>query len=147
MIKSIVVSLLLVVGVQSSFAAEDAAESMVASKKKADMTYKQLMQIMGNASTAMHEGIIQENKQMVVEGVTFILTHPAPKHKPWDIMRDEDKEGFKESLLSFDKTLDEQAIRVRDAATQDNWIEANKALSGLNELCIGCHSMWRGAVK
>ena len=47
------------------YAEEQTAEQLVASKKKADMTYKQLMATMGSGSTMMHEGILRENKQMV----------------------------------------------------------------------------------
>jgi cyanate lyase len=45
-----------------SHAEERTAEQLVASKKKADMTYKQLMEIMGDASAMIHKGIIRENK-------------------------------------------------------------------------------------
>jgi len=68
-------------------AEEKTAEQLVASKKKADMSYRQLMATMGIGSTMMHEGILRENKQMVKSGANLILHHPAPKHKPWSIMK------------------------------------------------------------
>ena len=46
------------------YAEEQTAEQLVSSKKKADMSYKQLMATMGNSSSMMHEGILRENKQM-----------------------------------------------------------------------------------
>ena len=36
------------------YAQEDAAEKMVASKQQADMTYRQLMEILGKASSMIH---------------------------------------------------------------------------------------------
>ena len=34
------------------------AEQLVASKQKADITYRQLMEMMGNASATIHSGLI-----------------------------------------------------------------------------------------
>ena len=125
------------------YAQEDAAEKMVASKQQADMTYRQLMEILGKASSMIHEGIIRENQQMVKEGADIVLHHPAPNHKPWTIMQEEDQEGFQQSLLAFDKILDEHAIKAADAAAKADWLAANGALNDLNASCISCHSMWR----
>ncbi|HOP15896.1 MAG: hypothetical protein H6956_09470 [Chromatiaceae bacterium] len=126
-----------------AFAQDDAAEQLVASKQQADMSYRQLMEILGKASSMIHEGIIRENKQMVKEGADIVLHHPAPNHKPWTIMPPEDQDGFKQSLLAFDKILDEHAISAEDAATKGDWQTANSALNDLNASCISCHAMWR----
>jgi len=126
---------------------EMTAEQLVASKKKADMTYRQLMQIMGKASSMMHEGILRENKQMIKEGANIIVGHPAPKHKPWTIMRKEDHKAFKKTLKSFNKTLDQQAEKVAEEAAKDNWKGANSAAHDLMNSCITCHEMWRAKVK
>lgn len=139
----IVIVLIIGLFTTNAFAQEDLAEQLVASKQQADMTYRQLMEILGEASGVIHKGILRENKQMVREGADIILHHPAPKHKPWTIMKDEDQEGFKQSLLAFDKILDEHAGKAAVAAENDNWIEANKALNDLNASCISCHAMWR----
>ena len=78
-----------------TYAQQDDAEALVAGKQKAEMTYRQLMEILGRASSLIHEGILRENKQMVKEGANIILNHPAPNHKPWLIMSEADREGFK----------------------------------------------------
>ena len=130
-----------------SHANEQTAEQLVASKVRADMTYKQLMEIMGRASTMIHEGILRENKQLVKEGANIILNHPAPKHKPWTIMHKSDHKSFKKSLLAFDKILDVHAQRALKEAKDENWIEANDALHQLNTSCISCHSMWKNKVN
>jgi hypothetical protein len=145
--KKLLTTLLIVFTAQTGHAEQDAAESLVASKKKADMSYRQLMAIMGRASATIHEGILRENKQMVIEGVNFILTHPVPNHKPWEIMEEKDQASFKSALLSFDKILDTQATKIREEAVSGNWAGANSALGDLNASCIACHSMWRSKVK
>lgn len=127
----------------ASYAEDKTAEALVASKQKADMTYRQLMEIMGDASSMMHKGVIRENKQMVKEGANIILTHPAPNHRPWTIMPEEDQDGFKQSLLAYDKILDSKARRVIDRAEQGSWVEASSSLHELNAACISCHAMWR----
>jgi hypothetical protein len=141
--KSQLAVLVLVLVSAPLFAQDDAAEKMIASKQQADMTYRQLMEILGRASSLVHEGIIRENKQMVKEGVDIVLHHPAPNHKPWTIMQPADQDGFKQSLLAFDKILDDYAIRAEAAAAKGDWLAANSAFNDLNAACISCHSMWR----
>ena len=145
--KKIIVAVVISLIALNSYAEEKTAEQLVASKIKADITYRQLMEFMGNASSMMHEGIIRENKQMVKEGANIILNHPAPKHKPWSIMNKSDQEGFKKSLLTFDKILDLHAENTEKEAEKNNWLEANKAFNELSTSCISCHSMWKDKVK
>jgi cytochrome c553 len=130
-----------------SNAQDKTAEELVASKKKADMSYKQLMQIMGSSLSTINHGIIVENKQMVQEGANFILGHPAPSHKPWTIMEKSDQAGFKETLIEFDQLLDEKAKAVASAAKAGDWLDANEAASDLSNTCISCHGMWKNKVK
>ena len=131
----------------ATFGQRDAVDQLVASKKQADITYRQLMAILGEASSIIHKGILQENKQMVREGADIVLHHPAPKHKPWTIMDENDQAAFKQSLLTFDKIMDEHAGRAAEAAAKENWMDANRALSDLNASCISCHAMWRNKTK
>ena len=103
-------SVILTLGLTTTalFGQGDTADQLVASKKQADIMYRQLMAILGEASSIIHKGILRENKQMVRTGADIVLHHPAPKHKPWTIMDEKDQETFKQSLLTFDVTI--QAI-------------------------------------
>lgn len=146
--RNIILSIMLAsMIISSSYAETKTAEQLVASMKKADMTYRQLMEVMGRSTSMMHEGILRENKQMVEVGANFILTHPAPNHKPWTIMKKEDQEGFKQSLLAFDKILDIHTEAMVEAAKKEDWIEASKASHELLNSCVSCHVMWRNKVK
>lgn len=145
--KRIGVALAICLVAVASHAEEKTAEELVASKEKADMTYRQLMEIMGGASIMIHEGIIRQNQQMVRTGANIILNHPAPKHKPWTIMEKPDQEGFKQSLLSFDQILDAHAARVAEEARKGNWIEASGAAHELTNSCIACHAAWKDKAK
>lgn len=131
----------------SVYAQDKAAEELVASMPKADMTYRELMETMGKSSATIHEGILRQNKQMVTYGVNYILTHPAPKHKPWSIMQKSDQQNFKSSLLAFDKILDTHAERVVKAADDNNWAMASEAAFDLQNACVSCHAMWKDKVK
>lgn len=122
---------------------EHSAEQLVAGMQRADMTYQQLMEIMGEASGMMHEGILRQNQLMVKTGANFILTHPAPSHNPWEIMPEEDQAGFKASLVTFDKILDQYTLETVEAAEQKDWLTASEALQELNKSCIACHQMWK----
>ncbi|TVT50173.1 MAG: hypothetical protein FHP94_03645 [Denitromonas halophila] len=123
------------------------AEQLVSSKTRADMTYRELMEVMGKSLSTILEGIVRENKQMVDVGANFILTHPAPKHKPWDIMQETDQAAFKQSLLAFDALLDLHSKSVVSAAMNNDWIEAGNAAHALTSSCVSCHAMWKNKVK
>ncbi len=122
-------------------------DQLLASKKKADMTYRQLMEIMGSASSMIHQGILRENKQMVKTGANIILNHPAPNHKPWSIMQKSDQKEFKKSLMSYNKVLDSNAERVAKEAGMGKWRDASKSAHELSISCAACHSSWRNKVK
>ncbi len=122
------------------------AEELVASKEGVDMTYKQLMQIMGESSSMIHKGILNKNKMMVEVGANFILGHPAPNHRPWLIMREEDQESFQRTLLSYSQVLDVQALAIVEAARDENWIQVNRAAHRLTSSCISCHTVWKDKV-
>ena len=140
---------MLLVGLISTatYAQEKTAEELVASKQKADMTYRQLMEILGAASSMMHEGILRENQQMVKEAANIILNHPAPKHKPWSIMKKADQNGFKKSLKYYNSALDSHAERAATEAAKGDWQEAKNASNDLMNSCTSCHAMWRAKVK
>lgn len=147
MLKILIILLSMSLLASNVFAEKDDAEKLVSSMKKADMTYRQLMEVMVRSSSMMHEGILRENKQMVEVGANFIFTHPAPNHKPWSIMKKEDQVGFKQSLVSFDKILDVHTESIVEASKKENWIEASKAANELMNSCISCHAMWKNKVK
>ena len=69
------------------------AEKLVASMRKADMTYKELMAIMGETISTMQTGVLTQNREMVEQAGQFIVNHPAPNQAPWDIMPDADQGG------------------------------------------------------
>ena len=135
---------LLVGGAQAQ---EGTAEGLVAGMERADMTYRELMEVMGGASGLMHEGILRQNPQMVKSGANIILTHPAPSHDPWAIMAVGDQAGFKSSLVSFDKLLDEYSESTAEAAAARDWPTASQSLQELNTACVTCHAMWKDKVK
>ncbi len=123
------------------------AEELVASKNTSVMSYKQLMNILNSGSVMVHQGIIIENKQMVIEGAGLILNHAAPKEKPWFIMRESDQESFKNSLLSYDIVLDNYAKKLVEEANNEDWLKASKTAHELMNSCIVCHSLWRLKVE
>jgi hypothetical protein len=131
----------------SAGAQEKTAEKLVASMQQADMTYRELMEVMGKSSSIMHEGIIRQNKQMVKLGANFIFTHPAPKHKPWEIMEEADQGAFKQSLVTFDEILDIHTNNIVKAAKEENWTGASMAAHELMNSCIACHAIWKHKVK
>lgn len=123
--------------------AQEDADALVASKNKADMSYRELMQILGRSLTWIQAGIVQENKQLVRVGVNHVIHHPAPNHKPWTIMDKADQEGFKQALLSFDPVLDIHANEAAAAVEKGDWIGATEAAARLQTACVSCHAQWK----
>jgi hypothetical protein len=126
---------------------ESAADALVAGKQRADMTYRELMQILGRSLGWMQSGIVLENKQLVREAANHVQHHPAPRHKPWLIMDPLDQEGFKQALLAFDAMLDRGAGEVTAAVEQGDWIGATEAMARLQTTCVSCHMQWRGKAR
>ncbi len=123
------------------------AEQLVASKKNAEMSYRELMNILGSGTTMVQLGILMENKQMIIEGSGLILNHAAPNEDPWLIMNKQDQEEFKNSLLSYDIILDNYAREIAEKAKEEDWLEVNKKTYELINSCVVCHSLWRHKVK
>jgi hypothetical protein len=128
-------------------AEDQTADQLVASKLQADMTYRQLMEIMGAASAMIQEGIVRENPEMTRMGAGMIADHPAPNHKPWAIMAEADQGAFKQTLLSFDEMLHTEATRIEEAAAGRDWLAASEAAHALTNACVTCHAAWKARVK
>jgi len=138
----------LVLGLPLQVHAQDkTAEELVASMRKADMTYRQLMQVFGSSMQQISLGIYAQNKQLVETGAQYILGHPAPNHKPWSIMPLQDQDDFKDALLSFDPLLDLNVNVIVQNVKANDWLAAGEALNDLNSTCISCHSEWKNKVK
>lgn len=131
----------------SLYAQEKTADDLVKSMKKADITYAQLMQGMGMAKNNIDGGIISMNKLLVERGIDFIRTHPAPKQKPWVIMAQNDREGFKSMLVYYDKKMDEDVEAIEKAIKSKDWQKALEASTELSNSCISCHVSYKNKVK
>jgi len=125
----------------------DDANALVASKKKSDMSYAQMMQQLEKGMELMQSGVINENTALVRLGATLINDHPAPREKPWSIVKDEDREAFKETLLAYDVLLHESVTAVTEELPSKDWAEINQKVFEVTNHCISCHSMWKENVN
>ena len=123
------------------------AQSLVDSKAKSDMTYKQIMQRMGEAYNLIQRGLINENKELIKIGATMIDKHPAPKEKPWTIVKKTDQKAFKQTLLSYNDLLHESAYRINGALNKNDWHLVHQEINILSGHCVSCHSSWKNNLK
>jgi len=125
------------------------AEKLVAHKQKSDMSYKQMMQRMGEAYHMIQTGIINQNKALVTLGASLIQNHPAPKNKPWSIVKKEDVAAFKQTLLAYDKLLHEGTRKLQKSVKTKtpNWSLVNENAFALSNHCVSCHAMWKENLK
>lgn len=145
--KLLIAALVAIALANGLVAQEKSADDLVKSKKKEDISYRQLMNGMAMANNNIHTGILSMNKFLVVRGINLIRTHPAPRKKPWIIMAKEDRDGFKSMLVYYDKKMDEDLDAVEKAVNKKDW---NKAFSAANEFstsCINCHTAYKNKVK
>jgi hypothetical protein len=131
----------------SVFAEVKNADELIKTMKKEDITYAQLMSGMSMAINNIQTGIISMNKMLVDRGIDFIRTHPAPKQKPWVIMDKKDREGFKASLVHFDKKMDDDVLLIEKAVAKKDWASAMDGLNTFQNTCISCHTTWKNEVK
>lgn len=141
--KKIATALLVAALFPLSIQAQESAENLVATMRKAEMTYKELMTIMGRSIGMMQEGVLTQNRELVEQGANIIFTHPAPNHTPWAIMKAEDQEGFKQALVTYDKVLDNDTNDILKATRGRDWLAATGALSQLQTSCVSCHMQWK----
>ncbi len=123
------------------------AEKLVQSKEKSDMTYKQMMQRMGEAYKMMQSGVINENRELVKLGAWMIQNHPAPKDKPWSIVKEEDVEDFKQTLISYDEILHKSVAEIDDSLEYNDWILINQKVYDMSNHCVSCHNSWKNNLK
>jgi len=125
----------------------DNAQNLVDSKIKSDMTYKQIMQRMGEAYNMMQRGLINENKELVKLGAMMIDNHPAPKEKPWTIVKTKNQKVFKQTLLSYNKLLHTSAYNINDALKNNDWNNVHERINTLSGHCVSCHTSWKNNLK
>ena len=106
-----------------------------------------MMQRMGEAYKMMQTGIMDQNKELVKMGTWMIDNHPAPKEKPWTIVKEEDKESFKQTLIAYDKLLHTSSYEINEALANEDWIEINKRVFELSNHCLTCHQIWKNNLK
>jgi ABC-type nickel/cobalt efflux system permease component RcnA/cytochrome c556 len=123
------------------------ADALVQSKKQSDMTYKQMMQQMGEAYLLMQKGLLMQDSKMVKQGASMIDNHPAPKEKPWSIVKKEDQASFKQTLIAYNDLLHEGAHAITQAITTKDWVEIQSSIHALSAHCVSCHSAWKDNLK
>ena len=123
------------------------ADELVQSKKKSNMTYNDLMQKFGISYSMIQNGLITQDKLLIKIGTKQIQNHPAPKNKPWSIVKKEDTEAFKATLLYYDKLLHNTTSNIQKALDSDDWILINNHISTLSNHCVNCHITWKNNLK
>jgi cytochrome c biogenesis protein CcdA len=115
---------------------------IVQRKHASHMTYKQMMQQMGESFKMVQTGLLTQNSDLIRLGADLIQHHPAPKTKPWLIMPEEEQEAFRESLIAYDKLLHQSAGMIIDALDKDIY-EVNNRIFEMSNHCISCHQLWQ----
>ncbi len=134
----------LVFGSSAVPAHESAAfDSLLAQKRKADISFAQLMQIMHQATGMIFDGILYENPEMVALGAHLLAEHPAPAKGPAAAIVPERREEFKNVMPTYDKVFQGTAERVTADASKGRWPDAYAGYREITHACVACHMAWR----
>jgi len=118
-------------------------DSILAQKRKADISFAQLMQVMHQATQMIFDGILFENKEMVSLGAHLLDEHPAPAQGPAVAVIPEKRAEFKAVMPAYDKVFHLAADRVRGAAAKGQWQDAYAGYREITDACMACHTAWR----
>ena len=101
-------------------------DKLVQDKEKSTLTYKQIMQQFSEGYLMLQEGVVNQDKLPIRIGLDMILNHPAPSYKPWNIVKDQDMEGFKQTLLYYDQQLHNTGKDIEQSLDTNNWLQINR---------------------
>lgn len=118
-------------------------DATLAAKRKADISFAQLMQIMHQASAMILDGILSENSEMTALGAHLLAEHPAPAGGPGRAMVPEKREAFREVMPAYDKIFHAATERIVEASSQRRWPEAYAGYREVMDACVACHDAWR----
>lgn len=118
-------------------------DSILAKKRKEDISFAQLMQVMHQATQMIFDGIMFENKEMVALGAHLLDEHPAPARGPAADMVPEKRAAFRNVMPAYDKVFHLAADRVRAAAAKGQWQDAYAGYREIADACVACHAAWR----
>lgn len=118
-------------------------DALLAKKRKADISFAQLMQVMHQATQMIFDGILFENKELAITGARLLDEHPAPARGPAADMVPEKRAEFGGVMPAYDKLFHQAADRIRAAAAQGKWSEAYAGYREITDACVACHEVWR----
>lgn len=129
------------IGSGSVFAA--GLDDVLANKRKADITFAELMHIMHQATGMIFDGILFENRELVRTGANLLENHPAPSKGPGVAIIPSQREAFKNVMPSYDALFHGAVDRIEAAADKGNWQEAYAGYRDITDACVTCHAAWR----
>lgn len=118
-------------------------EEVLASKRKADISFAQLMQVLQQGTEMIFAGIMQENAELVAFGARLIDEHPAPRGGPTVAFVQEKREEIKRVMPVYNQLFHQTAARIRAAAQQGRWQDAYAGYQEIADACVACHVAWR----
>lgn len=118
-------------------------DDVLARKRKADITFAELMQIMHQATGMIFDGILYENRELLRTGTSLLENHPAPAKGPGVAIIPERREAFKNVMPTYDELFHGAVDRIEAAAEKGNWQEAYAGYREITDACVTCHAAWR----
>ncbi len=118
-------------------------DEVLASKRMADISFAQLMQILQQGTEMIFAGIMQENAELVAFGARVLDEHPAPRGGPTVAFVPEKREEIKRVMPAYNQLFHQTAVRIRAAAQQGRWQDAYEGYQEISAACVACHIAWR----
>ncbi|SHK22601.1 hypothetical protein [Thermocrinis minervae] len=111
--------------------------------QESDMTFRQVMQLVNQATISILQGFLFNNDYLIISGAQQIVHHPMPKGGPIRYIDPSRREEFIKAMPTFEEQVHGSAERlvkfIREGRREEAYEEYMKMVRG----CMACHQMFR----
>lgn len=154
--KRILLAAVLMIFAMSSFAfaaevaepQQKTLEQITKGRNKANITFKELMQIAEMEVMRMFDGFMRQNFLQVELAANTLDNHPMPAKDvagpgQWMFLVPEKREEFKAAMPHFEKVVHGYAREAAKLAKDGKWEEGYTAYQKMINGCVSCHLVFR----
>ncbi|SNZ13605.1 hypothetical protein [Hydrogenobacter hydrogenophilus] len=108
-----------------------------------EITFRQVMQIVNNATLRILEGFLMNNDELVIRGAKEIANHPMPKGGPLAYIEPSKREEFAKAMPTFEREVHGSAEEIVRLIKEKKKEEAYEKFNHMVRGCMACHSLFR----
>lgn len=127
---------------------EKTFEQIVKGRAKANITFKELMQIASSETMRMFDGFMRQNYLQIELAANTLDNHPMPAKDvtgpgQWMFLVPEKREEFKAAMPHFEKSVHGYAREAAKLSKEGKWEEGYAAYQKMIAGCVQCHLVFK----